>query len=177
MTSDAALGELLLKHVRDIADFPTAGVVFKDIAPLLSDGPALSSVIGALAERYSGRIDAAVGIEARGFVLAAPLAVALGVGFVPVRKAGKLPGRTLMGTYALEYGTASIEVQSDAFRPGQRVVVIDDVLATGGTAEAACELVERAGAEVVEVAVLMELGFLDGRGRLARRSVHSLVSV
>ena len=177
MTTEAGLEQLLLEHIRDVPDFPTPGVLFKDIAPLLADGPALSSVIGALAERYTGRIDAAVGIEARGFVLAAPLAVALGVGFVPVRKAGKLPGRTLRGTYALEYGTASIEVQSDAFRPGQRVVVIDDVLATGGTAEAACELVERAGAEVVEVAVLMELGFLDGRGRLARRSVHSLVSV
>jgi len=126
VTTEAGLERLLLEHIREVPDFPTPGVLFKDIAPLLSDGPALSSVIGALAERYSGRIDAAVGIEARGFVLAAPLAVALGVGFVPVRKAGKLPGRTLMGTYALEYGTASIEVQSDAFRPGQRVVVIDD---------------------------------------------------
>ena len=168
---------LLLGHIRDVPDFPTPGVLFKDIAPLLADGPALSAVIGALAEHYTGRVDAVVGIEARGFVLAAPLAVALGVGFVPVRKAGKLPGPPLVGSYALEYGTASIEVQTDAFTPGQRVVVLDDVLATGGTAEAACELVERAGAQVVEVAVLMELGFLAGRRRLPGRSVHTLVTV
>jgi adenine phosphoribosyltransferase len=171
------LEQLLLGHIRDVPDFPTPGVLFKDIAPLLADGPALAAVIGALAERYAGRVDGVVGIEARGFVLAAPLAVALGVGFVPVRKAGKLPGPTLVGSYALEYGTASIEVQTDAFRVGQRVVVLDDVLATGGTAEAACELVERAGAHVVEVAVLMELGFLAGRQRLAGRSVHTLVTV
>ncbi|HKG52003.1 MAG TPA: adenine phosphoribosyltransferase [Actinomycetales bacterium] len=177
MTAQAELERLLLKHIRDVPDFPTPGVLFKDIAPLLADGPALGTVIEALAERYAGRVDAAVGIEARGFVLAAPLAVALGIGFVPVRKAGKLPGATLTGTYELEYGTASIEVQSDAFRPGQRVVVLDDVLATGGTAEASCDLVERAGAQVIEVAVLMELGFLAGRERLAGRSVHSLVTV
>jgi adenine phosphoribosyltransferase len=177
VTAQTGLERLLLEHIRDVPDFPTPGVLFKDIAPLLADGPALASVITALAERYAGRVDGAVGIEARGFVLAAPLAVALGVGFVPVRKAGKLPGATLTGTYALEYGTASIEVQANAFLPGQRVVVLDDVLATGGTAEASCELVERAGAEVVEVAVLMELGFLGGRERLAGRSVHSLVTV
>jgi adenine phosphoribosyltransferase len=175
-----ALERLLLGHIRDVPDFPTPGVLFKDIAPLLADGPALAAVVGALAERYAGRVDAVdavVGIEARGFVLAAPLAVALGVGFVPVRKAGKLPGPTLVGSYALEYGTASIEVQTDAFSPGQRVVVLDDVLATGGTAAAACELVERAGAQVVEVAMLLELGFLHGRDRLAGRAVHSLVTV
>ncbi len=173
---DERLQQLLLGHIRDVPDFPTPGVLFKDIAPLLADGPALSAVIGALAERYTGQVDAVVGIEARGFVLAAPLAVALGVGFVPVRKAGKLPGRTLAASYALEYGTASIEVQADAFAPGQRVVVLDDVLATGGTAEAACELVERAGAQVVEVAVLLELGLLGGRERLTGRSVHTLVT-
>jgi adenine phosphoribosyltransferase len=172
-----ALEQLLLGHLRDVPDFPTPGVMFKDIAPLLADGPALAAVVGALAGRYAGRVDAVVGIEARGFVLAAPLAVALGVGFVPVRKAGKLPGPTLVARYALEYGTASIEVQTDAFTPGQRVVVLDDVLATGGTAEAACELVERAGARVVEVAVLLTLDFLRGRERLAGRTVHSLVTV
>ena len=177
MTAPEKLQQLLLQHIRDVPDFPTPGVLFKDIAPLLADGPALSAVVGALADRYAGRVGAVVGIEARGFVIAAPLAVALGVGFVPVRKAGKLPGPTLVGSYALEYGTASIEVQIGAFRPGERVVVLDDVLATGGTAEASCELVERAGAEVVEVAVLMELGFLAGRDRLAGRTVHSLVTV
>jgi adenine phosphoribosyltransferase len=177
VTAPEKLQQLLLQHIRDVPDFPTPGVLFKDIAPLLADGPALSAVVGALADRYAGRVGAVVGIEARGFVIAAPLAVALGVGFVPVRKAGKLPGPTLVGSYALEYGTASIEVQIGAFRPGERVVVLDDVLATGGTAEASCELVERAGAEVVEVAVLMELGFLAGRDRLAGRTVHSLVTV
>jgi adenine phosphoribosyltransferase len=177
VTAAEKLQQLLLQHIRDVPDFPTPGVLFKDIAPLLADGPALSAVVGALADRYAGRVGAVVGIEARGFVIAAPLAVALGVGFVPVRKAGKLPGPTLVGSYALEYGTASIEVQIGAFRPGERVVVLDDVLATGGTAEASCELVERAGAEVVEVAVLMELGFLAGRDRLAGRTVHSLVTV
>ena len=177
MTAPDKLQQLLLEHIRDVPDFPTPGVLFKDIAPLLADGPALSAVVGALADRYAGRIDAVVGIEARGFVIAAPLAVALGVGFVPVRKAGKLPGPTLVGSYALEYGTASIEVQVGAFRQGERVVVLDDVLATGGTAEASCELVERAGAEVVEVAVLMELAFLNARERLAGRTVHSLVTV
>jgi adenine phosphoribosyltransferase len=177
VTAPEKLQQLLLQHIRDVPDFPTPGVLFKDIAPLLADGPALSAVVGALADRSAGRVGAVVGIEARGFVIAAPLAVALGVGFVPVRKAGKLPGPTLVGSYALEYGTASIEVQIGAFRPGERVVVLDDVLATGGTAEASCELVERAGAEVVEVAVLMELGFLAGRDRLAGRTVHSLVTV
>ena len=177
MTAPEKLEQLLLQHIRDVPDFPTPGVLFKDIAPLLADGPALSAVVGALADRYAGRVGAVVGIEARGFVIAAPLAVALGVGFVPVRKAGKLPGPTLVGNYALEYGTASIEVQVGAFRRGERVVVLDDVLATGGTAEASCELVERAGAEVVEVAVLMELGFLAGRDRLSGRTVHSLVTV
>jgi adenine phosphoribosyltransferase len=177
VTAPDKLQQLLLEHIRDVPDFPTPGVLFKDIAPLLADGPALSAVVGALADRYAGRIDAVVGIEARGFVIAAPLAVALGVGFVPVRKAGKLPGPTLVGSYALEYGTASIEVQVGAFRQGERVVVLDDVLATGGTAEASCELVERAGAEVVEVAVLMELAFLNARERLAGRTVHSLVTV
>jgi adenine phosphoribosyltransferase len=177
MTSDDALGELLLKHVRDIADFPQPGVVFKDIAPLLSDGPAFAAVVGALADRYRGKVDTVVGIEARGFVLAAPLALELGVGFVPVRKAGKLPGATLAAEYDLEYGSARIEVQQDAFTPGQRAVVLDDVLATGGTAHASCDLVERAGATVVEVAVLLELSFLNGRARLADRVVHSLMTV
>ncbi len=173
----AALGALLAQHIRDVPDFPAPGVVFKDIAPLLADGPAFAAVVGHLAERYRGRVDVVVGIEARGFVLAAPLAVALGVGFVPVRKAGKLPGRTLSAEYDLEYGSARVEVQHDAFRPGLRAVVMDDVLATGGTAAASCGLVELAGAEVVEVAVLLELGFLAGRDRLAGRVVHSLLAV
>jgi adenine phosphoribosyltransferase len=171
------VADLLVRHVRDVPDFPTAGVVFKDIAPLLADGQAFGAVVADLADRYRGRVDAVVGIEARGFMLAAPLAVTLGVGFVPVRKAGKLPGPVWAAEYDLEYGTATIEVQRDAFDHGRRVLVMDDVLATGGTAEAACELAERAGAEVVEVAVLMELSFLHGRLRLPGRAVHSMLVV
>lgn len=177
MTEGTALQQRVLGLIRDVPDYPQPGVLFKDINPLLADGGALGAVVGALAERYAGRVDAVAGIEARGFVLGAPLAVRLGVGFVPVRKVGKLPGDLLTESYDLEYGSAQIEVQSDAFTPGARVVVVDDVLATGGTASAACDLVERAGAEVVELAVLMELGFLSGRARLEPRPVHSIVRV
>lgn len=175
--ADADLAALVARHLRDVPDYPEPGVLFKDITPLLADGPAFGSVVESLAGRYRGRVDAVVGIEARGFVFAAPLAVALGVGFVPVRKAGKLPGDVLAAAYDLEYGSAQIEVQGDAFRPGERVVVLDDVLATGGTAQAACALAEQAGADVVEFAAVLELGFLPGRDQLVGRSVHSLLLV
>jgi adenine phosphoribosyltransferase len=174
---DADLSDLVARHVRDVADYPQPGVVFKDITPLLADGPAFAAVVESLAERYRGRVDAVVGIEARGFVFAAPLAVALGVGFVPVRKAGKLPGDVLAASYDLEYGSAQIEVRGDAFQTARRVVVLDDVLATGGTAQAACSLVERAGADVVEFAAVLELSFLPGRDQLTGRAVHSLLLV
>lgn len=177
MSEEQDARDLLLRLVRDVPDFPAPGVVFKDIAPLLADGPAFAAVIGHFADRYRGQVDVVVGVEARGFMLAAPVAVELGVGFVPVRKAGKLPGATHRISYDLEYGSAAVEVQADAFHPGQRVLVLDDVLATGGTAEASCELVERAGAQVVEVAMLMELSFLGGRERLPGRVVHSLLTV
>ncbi|GAB3693373.1 adenine phosphoribosyltransferase [Angustibacter aerolatus] len=167
-----ALLERVRGLIRDVPDFPTPGVVFKDIAPLLGDGEAFAGLIGLLADRYRGRVDVVAGIEARGFVLGAPLAVALGVGFVPVRKAGKLPGETVAASYDLEYGTASIEVQPDAFHRASRVALVDDVLATGGTAAAAAGLVARAGGEVVELAVLMELTFLGGRSRLGDLPVH-----
>ncbi len=177
MTDPTALQDRVLAAIRDVPDHPKPGVLFKDISPLLADGAVFAAVIDSLADRYSGQVDAVAGIEARGFILGAPLAVRLGVGFVSVRKVGKLPGDLLTEAYDLEYGSAQIEVQTDAFTPGARVVVVDDVLATGGTAAAACDLVERAGAEVVELAVLMELGFLDGRARLGRRVVHSVVAV
>lgn len=177
MTDPTALQRRVLGQIRDVPDYPKPGVLFKDISPLLADGAAFSAVIDSLADRYAGRVDAVAGIEARGFILGAPLAVRLGVGFVSVRKVGKLPGDLLTQAYDLEYGSAQLEVQRDAFTSGARVVVVDDVLATGGTASAACDLVERADAEVIELAVLMELGFLNGRARLARRCVHSVVAV
>jgi adenine phosphoribosyltransferase len=168
---------LLGRLVRDVPDFPKPGITFKDISRLLADGPAFGAVVAHLADRYRAGIDVVLGIEARGFILAAPLAVALGVGLVPARKAGKLPGELTGVEYDLEYGTATIEVQLDAMTTGQRVLVVDDVLATGGTARAGCELVERSGAEVTEVAVLIELVGLGGRERLPGRSVHSLLTV
>ncbi|MEU0087497.1 adenine phosphoribosyltransferase [Streptomyces sp. NPDC006274] len=160
--------ELLLSRIRDVADHPKQGVVFKDITPLLADPVAFTALTDALSE-FCVRHGATkiVGLEARGFILAAPVAVKAGVGFIPVRKAGKLPGATLSQAYELEYGTAEIEVHAEDLNAGDRVVVIDDVLATGGTAEASLELIRRAGADVVGVVVLMELGFLGGRARLA----------
>ncbi|WP_329070271.1 adenine phosphoribosyltransferase [Streptomyces sp. NBC_01429] len=165
--TDTSTRELLLSRIRDVADYPEPGVVFKDITPLLADPKAFTALTDALAELCvrSGATKI-VGLEARGFILAAPVAVRTGVGFIPVRKAGKLPGATLAQSYDLEYGSAEIEVHAEDLDSGDRVFVIDDVLATGGTAEASLELVRRAGAEVVGVAVLMELGFLGGRARL-----------
>lgn len=159
--------ELLLSRIKDVPDYPKPGVVFKDITPLLADPEAFSALTDALAELCARHgATKIVGLEARGFILAAPVAVRAGLGFIPVRKAGKLPGATLKQAYDLEYGSAEIEVHAEDLAPGDRVMVIDDVLATGGTAGAALELIRRAGAEVAGVAVLMELGFLDGRARL-----------
>ncbi|MGN9793854.1 adenine phosphoribosyltransferase [Streptomyces sp. NPDC054847] len=159
--------ELLLSRIRDVADYPKPGVMFKDITPLLADPVAFTALTEAFTE-FCVRHGATkiVGLEARGFILAAPVAVRAGMGFIPVRKAGKLPGATLSQVYELEYGTAEIEVHAEDLSAGDRVMVIDDVLATGGTAEASLELIRRAGAEVAGVAVLMELGFLGGRARL-----------
>ncbi|MFJ9029892.1 adenine phosphoribosyltransferase [Streptomyces scopuliridis] len=165
--TDTSTRELLLSRIRDVADYPKPGVVFKDITPLLADPKAFTALTDALAELCAKHgATKIVGLEARGFILAAPVAVRAGVGFIPVRKAGKLPGATLSQAYELEYGSAEIEVHAEDLDQDDRVLVIDDVLATGGTAEASLELVRRAGAEVVGVAVLMELGFLGGRARL-----------
>lgn len=165
----ASLDELLDSLIRDVPDYPVPGVVFKDITPLLAHHVGLSTVVGALADVARGLsrpVDAVVGIEARGFILAAPVALALGVGFVPVRKAGKLPGPTHEVSYSLEYGEATLQVHRDAVAPGARVLVVDDVLATGGTVAATHELLARCGAEVVGVAVLLELAFLSGRAAI-----------
>jgi len=180
MTASAGAGSeltrLITTLVRDVPDYPQAGVVFKDITPLLADGKAFAAVIEALAETY-GPVDKVAGIEARGFIFAAPVACRLGAGFVPIRKKGKLPGVTFAQEYDLEYGTATIEVLTDAFAPGERVLVIDDVLATGGTARATADLVRRAGAQVTGLAVLLELSFLNGRARLADLPVTALLTI
>lgn len=160
-------------------DYPQPGVVFRDITPLLGDPVAFAGAVDAVVAHHGrGTIETVVGIEARGFIVAAPVAYHFGAGFVPVRKAGKLPAATYDVSYELEYGAASLEVHRDAFRPGDRVLIVDDVLATGGTAAAAAALVEQAGGVVVGVSVLIELTFLDGRARLeaAGRRVHALLA-
>jgi len=172
-----SIEQLVASRLRDIPDFPEPGVSFKDFTPLLSDGGALRAVVRDIATRRAGSIDLVVGIEARGFIIGAAVAYELGTGFVPVRKAGKLPGETLHVDYELEYGTATIEVHADAFVAGARVLVVDDILATGGTAVATCDLLERAGAKVVAFEAVAELGFLGGRDRLGSRVVHTMVTL
>jgi len=171
------LPALVESKLRDVPDFPSPGVVFKDFTPLLADPVATRAVVDDVARRYAGRVDAVAGIEARGFILGTAAAVALGVGFVPIRKSGKLPCQTYTEEYDLEYGSAEIQMHADAVGPGSRVLVMDDVLATGGTAAAACRLVERAGAQVVAVDTVIEIGFLKGREKLVGRQVHSLLVV
>jgi adenine phosphoribosyltransferase len=164
--------------VIDVPDFPTPGVVFKDLSPLFADGPAFRTVVDAIVAQYgTGNFDVVAGIEARGFVIAAAVAYASGTGVVPIRKAGKLPRAVHSAAYALEYGTATLEVHADAFVAGHRVLVVDDVLATGGTAAAALGLVERAGGTVAGFTVLLELAFLHGRERIPGRDVHAIVTV
>ena len=172
------LTQVITDRIRDIPDYPRPGVTFKDITPLLADHAAFASVIDAIVAHYGrGAIDKVAGIEARGFILAAPVAYQVGAGFVPIRKQGKLPSATYAQNYDLEYGNETIEVHQDAITPGERVLIVDDVLATGGTARATADLVRRAGAEVLGLSVLMELGFLHGRDRLADVDLHPLVTV
>jgi adenine phosphoribosyltransferase len=167
----------LRAFIRDVPDFPSPGVQFKDITPLLGDGPAWGRAIEAMCAIVDGLgADKVAGIESRGFVLGAPVAERLGLGFIPVRKAGKLPWRTVSVSYDLEYGTDTLEVHVDAAALGERVVIVDDVLATGGTAAAAIALLSAAGAEVAGLAVLMELTFLGGRSRVAEHEVRSVMS-
>ena len=162
--------------IRNIPDFPKPGIQFKDITTLLKNGPAFQEIINGWRDRYVGmNVDAIVGAEARGFVFGGALAYALGLPFVPVRKPGKLPAATLAETFELEYGTDTLEIHKDALNPGDRVVLIDDLLATGGTMEAVIKLVERLGVEVVEIAFVVELPPLKGRERMQGRPVHTLV--
>jgi adenine phosphoribosyltransferase len=166
----------LRARIRDVADFPKKGIVFKDITPVLADAALFRRVVEAMADRHRGeRVSKVVGIESRGFIFAAPLAVALGAGLAIVRKPGKLPWRTAREVYALEYGEDSLEMHLDAIGPGERVLVVDDVLATGGTADAVGRLVARQGGELLGYTFLLELCFLHGARRLGPAKVHALV--
>jgi adenine phosphoribosyltransferase len=170
--------ELVASRIVDVPDFPQPGIVFKDLTPLFADGPAFRALIDEIAAYHrADGFDVVVGIEARGFVIAAALAYAAGVGVVPVRKAGKLPRAAYSASYALEYGEATLQVHEDAFIAGQRVLVVDDVLATGGTAQATLGLVERAGGVVTGFTVLLELAFLGARDRLADRPLSAVLTV
>lgn len=164
--------ELVASLIRDVPDFPTPGVVFKDITPLLASPAGYRAAISALAATAPTDIDVVVGMEARGFIFAAPVALELGAGFVPVRKPGKLPGDVYTQTFSLEYGHETLAVHTDAIAPGKRVLVIDDVLATGGTVGATAALIRRLGAELVHVSVLIELGFLGGAAHLAALGIE-----
>lgn len=163
--------------VRDVPDFPQEGIVFKDITPLLADPIAFSTVIDLIVVHFGrGNVDKVVGIEARGFILASPVAYHFGAGFVPVRKVDKLPWETEVAEYALEYGTAILEIHKDAVRPGERVLIVDDVLATGGTSRATASLVERIGGKVVGIACLIELDFLNGRKQLDGYDLFTMIN-
>jgi adenine phosphoribosyltransferase len=174
------LARSLRSKIRDIPDFPQPGVVFKDITPLLAHGPTFSAAVGGIVDHFTGeghrRPVKVVGIESRGFLLAAPVADRLGAGVTLVRKPGKLPWKTVREEYALEYGTDALEIHEDALEPGEPVLVVDDVLATGGTAAATIRLVERLGGLIVGCAFLIELAFLEGRIRLGEHDVLALVT-
>jgi len=163
--------------VRDVVDFPQPGVTFKDITPVLADAEAFTAAVAWLGAPFADHVDLVAAIEARGFILGAPVAYALGIGLVPVRKLGKLPAETVTEAYALEYGEATLEMHIDAVRPGQRVLIVDDVIATGGTALAAAGMLRRAGATVTGVAALLEIGALGGRERLSGLDLHVMLSV
>jgi adenine phosphoribosyltransferase len=169
--------EHLKKHIRDIPDFPKEGILFRDITPLLLDPAAFRETVDTLRTRYEGKkIDKFAAIEARGFFFASPIAYQLDAGFVPLRKPGKLPYETISESYALEYGEASLEIHKDAVKPGDRVVIIDDLLATGGTAAASIALIEKLGGEVVEIAFVIELTALGGREKISGTPIFSLLS-
>lgn len=166
----------LKEIIRDIKDFPKEGIVFKDISTLLKDPDAFQEAIAQMVEHYSDlEFDYIVGIEARGFIVGAPMSLAMKKGFIPIRKPGKLPAETISANYELEYGTNTIEIHKDAVEPGDKILIIDDLLATGGTVKAAVELIEELGAEVVSIGFLLELGFLNGRDKFKGYDVFSLL--
>jgi adenine phosphoribosyltransferase len=165
----------LERYIRDIPDFPKPGIVFKDITPLLADPTAFREVVERLADGYRGRVDTVLGIESRGFIVGAAVAYALGTGLALVRKPGKLPSRTYSAHYELEYGRDTLEIHHDAIGSGHRVLMVDDLLATGGTAGAAAELVKQCGGTIAAFAFIVELAFLEGRRRIGGHEVRSLV--
>lgn len=166
----------LASLVRNVPDFPLPGIQFKDITTLIGNGPAFAEVIKAMADNYRGMgVDAVAGIESRGFIFSAPIALQLGVGLVPIRKPGKLPAETYQIEYSLEYGTNRLEIHRDALTAGARVLLVDDLLATGGTIDAACKLIERAGGSVAGLAFVIELAFLNGREKLTGYPIFSLL--
>lgn len=168
----------LEKFIRDVPDFPKKGIIFKDITPLLSNCEALHEAVEQLAKPYQGRgIEIVAGIESRGFIFGGLVAQKLGAGFVPIRKLGKLPYKTLRESYQLEYGSDSVEIHADAVKPGQKVLMVDDLLATGGTMSAACKLVEGLGGAVAATVFVIELSFLNGRDKLSSYEIHSLIKV
>jgi adenine phosphoribosyltransferase len=168
--------EAIKELIRDVPDFPQPGIVFKDITPVLADPLAFSTIIDLIVVHFGrGNVDKVVGIEARGFIVASPVAYHFGAGFVPVRKEGKLPSATIAEEYALEYGTATLEIHQDAVRDGERVLIVDDVLATGGTAKATASLVEQIGGKVCGIACLIELDFLKGRDKLPDYDLFTLI--
>ena len=176
--SDTDLARLLADRLVDVPDFPKPGIRFKDLTPVFADGPAFAAVVDAVAAHYApSSYEVVAGIEARGFLVAAALAYSVGAGVVPIRKAGKLPRAVHAVSYALEYGEATLELHRDAVEPGQRVLIVDDVLATGGTAAAALELVRAAGGSVAGLTVLLELSALGGRERLRGEPLHTLMTV
>jgi adenine phosphoribosyltransferase len=171
----SSLESRLMSVIRDVPDFPKPGIVFKDITPVLARPDLMNSVTEHFAERYRGKVDAVVGMESRGFIFGTPIALALGAAFVPARKPGKLPYERISEEYDLEYGTARLDMHIDAIRPGQRVLIVDDLIATGGTALATAKLVERLGGTVVAMAFVIELAFLPGRAAVAPHVVDSIV--
>jgi adenine phosphoribosyltransferase len=172
----ASMHEELIRTIRSVPNFPKPGIVFRDITTLLKDRSAFARAADVLYERYKHeRIDKVVSIESRGYVLGAVLAYRMNAGFVPIRKPGKLPAEKIREEYSLEYGTDAVEMHTDAIRRGERVLVHDDLLATGGTAQAACKLVERAGGIIISVSFLIELNFLKGRERLGNRDIFSII--
>ncbi|MDE0836786.1 MAG: adenine phosphoribosyltransferase [Akkermansiaceae bacterium] len=168
--------ERLREAIRDVHDFPKEGIVFKDITPILADGELFRGSIDLLCATAGGtKVDKVVGIDARGFIFAAAVADRLGVGFVPIRKKGKLPWKCTEAAYALEYGEAVVEIHQDAVKPGEKVLLVDDLLATGGTAAAALKLLDGLGAEIIAVSFLIELSFLSGRGKLGSHEVKAIL--